>query len=214
MNASLSVNLLESTVGNVPTSTASISTASSNRGHDTSLIIGVAIGGGISLILLIVLVIKLMGRKKKKQEKEEDEEKREEDEEETEKLGGQSPASLEEKPGDSSVPQLSYTPPSSGSSGPNQGQSDQFVSSSDGPSSDGPSWTPILCPNSVGPQTADSAECVRSRKRIMDMRLNYSSIQAESLTSESRHAPTSAAPYSIARNRSMTHPRSGVKYRI
>ena len=61
VNASLSSNLHESTVGNVPTSTVPTSTAlisptSSNRGPDTSLIKSVTIGGVIGLILLIVLV--------------------------------------------------------------------------------------------------------------------------------------------------------------
>ena len=148
MNASLSVNLHESTVGNVPTSTASISTASSNKGPDTSVIIGVTTGGAIGLILLIVLVIKLMRRKKtKKEEEEEEEEEREEEEkeeeeeereeEEKEKPRGQSSASPKERTGDISVPQLPYTPPSSGSSGPNQGQGDQIVSS------DGSPWSPL-----------------------------------------------------------------------
>ena len=117
MNASLSVNLHESTVGNVPTSTASTSPGSGNRGPDTSLILGVTIGGVIGLILINVFITKLMKReeekKKREEEKEEEEKEEREEREEREELRGQSVT--EGETGHLSVPQRpnNPSPPSS-----------------------------------------------------------------------------------------------------
>ena len=84
MNASLSSNLHESTVGNVPTPTASISPTSGKGGSNT-VIVGVTVGGVIGLLLLVSLVW-FMIRNGEKGE-------REKEMQEKEKLTGQSSAS-------------------------------------------------------------------------------------------------------------------------
>ena len=166
VNASLSSNLHESTVGNVPTSTASTSPGSGNKGPDTSLIIGVTVGGVIGVILIVGLVWVMCNRVRTDRDKEEGKDKGEGKVEGKGKddLSGRSSASPEEKTGDPSVPQLPYTP--SGSSSPNQGQSDPFESSNGSPWSPPPtSSTPALgTPSTMGPPSSYSTRCVRSRK--------------------------------------------------